>query len=38
MSDMCKGSDKSVVSGEIAWLYKEGGKSGVYSREASPGH
>lgn len=30
--DMCKGSDKSIVIGEIALLYKEGGKSGVYRR------
>jgi len=38
MPDMCKESDKSIVIGEIAGLYKEGGKSGVYSREASPSH
>jgi cyclic pyranopterin phosphate synthase len=31
--DMCKGSDKSISIGEIALLYKEGGKSGVYRRE-----
>jgi cyclic pyranopterin monophosphate synthase len=31
--DMCKGSDKSIRIGEIALLYKEGGKSGVYRRE-----
>jgi len=31
--DMCKGSDKSIKIGEIALLYKEGGKSGVYRRE-----
>ncbi len=31
--DMCKGSDKSIVIGEIKLLYKEGGKSGVYRRE-----
>ena len=30
--DMCKGSDKSITIGEIALLYKEGGKSGVYRR------
>jgi len=32
--DMCKGSDKSICIGEIRLLYKEGGKSGVYKREA----
>jgi cyclic pyranopterin phosphate synthase len=31
--DMCKGTDKSITIGEIALLYKEGGKSGVYRRE-----
>jgi len=31
--DMCKGSDKSISIGEIALLYKEGGKSGVYRRD-----
>lgn len=31
--DMCKGSDKSITIGEIRLLFKEGGKSGVYSRE-----
>jgi cyclic pyranopterin phosphate synthase len=31
--DMCKGSDKSIRISEIALLYKEGGKSGVYRRE-----
>jgi cyclic pyranopterin monophosphate synthase len=31
--DMCKGSDKSISIGDIALLYKEGGKSGVYRRE-----
>lgn len=30
--DMCKGSDKSITIGEIALLFKEGGKSGVYAR------
>jgi len=30
--DMCKGSDKSITIGEIALLYKEGGKSGVYRK------
>lgn len=32
--DMCKGSDKSIAIGEIRLLYKEGGKSGIYRREA----
>ena len=32
--DMCKGSDKSVAIGDIRLLYKEGGKSGVYRRDA----
>ncbi|UFS69197.1 cyclic pyranopterin monophosphate synthase MoaC [Geomonas sp. RF6] len=31
--DMCKGTDKSIRIGEIALLYKEGGKSGTYRRE-----
>jgi cyclic pyranopterin phosphate synthase len=31
--DMCKGTDKSIVIGEISLLFKEGGKSGVYRRE-----
>jgi cyclic pyranopterin phosphate synthase len=31
--DMCKGSDKSIVIGEIRLLFKEGGKSGVYRRK-----
>ncbi len=31
--DMCKGTDRSITIGEIALLYKEGGKSGVYRRE-----
>ena len=30
--DMCKGSDKSITIGEIRLLFKEGGKSGVYTR------
>lgn len=30
--DMCKGADKSIRIGEVALLYKEGGKSGVYKR------
>jgi cyclic pyranopterin phosphate synthase len=33
--DMCKGSDKGITIKEIALLYKEGGKSGVYNREVS---
>ncbi len=28
--DMCKGTEKGIVIGEICLLYKEGGKSGVY--------
>jgi cyclic pyranopterin phosphate synthase len=30
--DMCKGTDKSITIGEVALLFKEGGKSGVYNR------
>jgi cyclic pyranopterin phosphate synthase len=30
--DMCKGTDKAITIGEIALVYKEGGKSGVYRR------
>jgi cyclic pyranopterin phosphate synthase len=30
--DMCKGSDKSIVIGDIKLLFKEGGKSGVFRR------
>jgi cyclic pyranopterin monophosphate synthase len=30
--DMCKGSDKGIVISDIALLFKEGGKSGVYRR------
>jgi cyclic pyranopterin phosphate synthase len=33
--DMCKGSDKSISIGEIALLFKEGGKSGTFRREGS---
>jgi cyclic pyranopterin phosphate synthase len=36
--DMCKGSDKSISIGQISLLYKEGGKSGVYRRDAVVGH
>ena len=32
--DMCKGSDKSICLKETKLLYKEGGKSGVFIREA----
>jgi cyclic pyranopterin monophosphate synthase len=35
--DMCKGSDKGITIGEIALLYKEGGKSGVWRREGIHG-
>jgi len=31
--DMCKGTDKSISIGDIALLYKEGGKSGTFRRE-----
>ncbi len=34
--DMCKGADKGIRIGEVALLYKEGGKSGVYKREEKP--
>lgn len=30
--DMCKGADKGITISEIALLYKEGGKSGIYKR------
>jgi len=33
--DMCKGTDKSISIGEIALLYKEGGKSGTFRREGT---
>lgn len=32
--DMCKGIDKGIIIGETLLLYKEGGKSGIYQREA----
>jgi cyclic pyranopterin phosphate synthase len=35
---MCKGNDKSIAIGQISLLYKEGGKSGVYRRDAVVGH
>lgn len=31
--DMCKGTDKGMVIEDVALLYKEGGKSGIYRRE-----
>ncbi len=31
--DMCKGTDKGIVIGEISLQFKEGGKSGTYRRE-----
>ncbi len=31
--DMCKGTDKGITIGEVALLFKEGGKSGIYRRE-----
>ncbi len=34
--DMCKGADKGIRIGDIALLYKEGGKSGIYKREEKP--
>lgn len=36
--DMCKGADKSIAIGQISLLYKEGGKSGTYRRDAVVGH
>lgn len=33
--DMCKGTDKSISIGEIALLFKEGGKSGTFKREGT---
>jgi cyclic pyranopterin phosphate synthase len=32
--DMCKGSDKGIVISDIALHFKEGGKSGTFTREA----
>lgn len=32
--DMCKGSDKSITISEIKLLFKDGGKSGLYRRDA----
>ena len=34
--DMCKGIDKGITIGEIALLYKEGGKSGVFRGKGRP--
>jgi cyclic pyranopterin monophosphate synthase len=31
--DMCKGTEKGIVIGELCLQYKEGGKSGAYRRE-----
>lgn len=31
--DMCKGADRAITIGEIALLFKEGGKSGIYRRQ-----
>ena len=31
--DMCKGADKRISIENVALLYKEGGKSGVFRRE-----
>jgi cyclic pyranopterin phosphate synthase len=35
--DMCKGSDRGIVIGDVALLRKEGGRSGVYRREPGRG-
>lgn len=32
--DMCKGSDKAIVISDISLHFKEGGKSGLYQRQA----
>jgi cyclic pyranopterin phosphate synthase len=32
--DMCKGADKSISVEQVVLEYKEGGKSGVYQRQA----
>jgi cyclic pyranopterin phosphate synthase len=32
--DMCKGADKSILVGQIRLIFKEGGKSGIYRRDA----
>ena len=36
--DMCKGSDKGIVISDIALLFKEGGKSGIYRRDPEQAH
>ena len=36
--DMCKGSDKGIVISDIKLLFKEGGKSGLYQRDADQVH
>ena len=36
--DMCKGSDKGIVISDIALVFKEGGKSGVYRRNPEQTH
>lgn len=33
--DMCKGADKGIRIGEVALLFKEGGKSGTWRREGT---
>ena len=33
--DMCKGSDRGIVIGDVFLLRKEGGRSGVYRREGA---
>jgi cyclic pyranopterin phosphate synthase len=32
--DMCKGSDRGIVIGDVCLFSKEGGRSGVYRRES----
>lgn len=34
--DMCKAMDRGMVLSEIRLVYKDGGKSGVFSREETP--
>jgi len=36
--DMCKGSDKGIIISDIALVFKEGGKSGVYRRDPDQAH
>ncbi len=33
--DMCKGADKGIRIGDVALLFKEGGKSGTWRREGT---